>query len=215
CGADNHANLGVLHVMSVKLKYHQAFSEIVLNALLHLFMHKASSERFIPTKRSNEILVKFLKARVNRSGYAVCKKDIKVMIGVARKGGDLTARLFELNQMNLDYRAKFSQADELYILFNALCEQHGYESQLAQEGELVAETIYMTQEDIEAGFDEENRQIKPLPFWVKTDDPQRVVECVKLTSPYVATLEHTDEKEAVHFSLYREGMMPFQSALAS
>lgn len=201
--------------MSVKLKYHQAFSEVVLNSLLHFFMHKASSERFIPTKRSNEILVKYLKARANRPAYAVCKKDIKVMIGIARKGGDLTTKLFELNQMNLDYRAKFSQADELYILFNSLCEQHGYESQLAQEGELVSETVYMTQEAIESGFDDDNRQIKPLPFWVKTDDPQRVIECVKLTSPYAATLERTDEQGAVHFSLYREGMLPPPSALAS
>ncbi|EMQ2878802.1 DUF2913 family protein [Vibrio navarrensis] len=196
--------------MSLKLKYHQAFSEVVLHALLHLLMHKAGSERFLPTKRSNEILVKYLKARVNQPAYAVCKKDIKVMIGIARKGGDLMARLLELNQLNLDYRARFSQADELYLLFHALCEQHGYQSQLAQaqDGERLSETIYMSQEEIEVGFDDENRQIKPLAFWVKTDNPQRVMECVKLTPPYVATITRTDEHGVVHFCLSRESMMP-------
>lgn len=203
--------------MSLKLKYHQAFSEVVLHALLHILMQKAQSTRFIPSKRSNDILVKYLKAQLSRSRYSVCKKDIKTMIGIARKGGNLLVRLFELRQMNLDYRAKFSQADELYILFNNLCEQHGYSSMLALDGQLADEvsndTIYMTQKEIETGFDEENRQTKALNFWIKTLHPPRVVECVGLTSPYTATIKCTDEQGITHFILTRKDVV--KSALVS
>ncbi|RSD30399.1 DUF2913 family protein [Vibrio pectenicida] len=194
--------------MSFKLKYHQALSEVVLHALLHILMQKAQSTRFIPPKRSNDILVKYLKAQISRSKYSVCKKDIKTMLAIARKGGNLLVRLFEIHQMNLDYRAKFSQADELYILFNNLCEQNGYSSRLAPDGQqaddVSDETIYMTQKEIETGFDDDNRQVKALVFWVKTPEPQRVVECVSVTSPYVATIKHTDEEGITHFLLTRE-----------
>jgi hypothetical protein len=203
--------------MSLKLKYHQAFSELVLHSLLHIMMQKAQSTRFIPPKRSNDILVKYLKAQVSRPRYAVCKKDIKTMIGIARKGGNLLVRLFELHQMNLDYRAKFSQADELYLLFNTLCDQYGYPSRLAPDGHLADDvkddTIYMTQEEIETGFDEENRQTKMLSFWVKTPQPHRVVDCVNLIHPYVATIEQTDERGITYFTLSREDKMISSAAL--
>lgn len=191
--------------MSLKLKYHQAFSAVVVNALLHVLMQRAQSSRFMPTKRCNELLIKHLKGVLDRPEYALCKKEIKVMISLARKGGDLCARLFELNQLNQEYQAAFSQADELYILFHTLKEHHDYASQIGCEGDGGWEpnTLYMTQEEIASGFDDDNRQVNALTFWAKTINPQDIVNAVATVSPFFATVERRDEDGVTYFRLER------------
>lgn len=70
---------------------------------------------------------------MNQPTYAIGKKDIKLIMNIVRKGGNLLAKSLQFHQINLNYRAACSQVDQRYILFNTLGEQHGYESQRMSE----------------------------------------------------------------------------------
>ena len=64
-----------------KLKYHQAFTNLTTLALLHLYSYMEMSSRFVPIKKRNELLIKFLKTRLALPCNVIIKKDMKVLIG--------------------------------------------------------------------------------------------------------------------------------------
>ncbi|TOM93286.1 hypothetical protein CGH67_27980, partial [Vibrio parahaemolyticus] len=67
---------------------------MVTNALLHLLCKVSSTDRYVPTATRNEILVKYLKPKVADESLSNIKKDIKLMLNVARKkGGNLEMKL--------------------------------------------------------------------------------------------------------------------------
>lgn len=189
-----------------KLHYHRAMSAIVTHSLLHLYSQISNQKQFMPRQKRNELLVKFFKQRVDLKGYSIAKKDIKALIHTGRHAkADLESQLWKLNSLNLEAVKQFSEADELYILLNDLYHHCGYASQLVGN-DVQNGVIYMSQEEIEQGFDSNNRQLRTLRMRIKTDDcPQKLIDCAaKISAVLSVSFEH--EKDGVlHYNIDRVG----------
>lgn len=167
--------------MSRNLKHYQALDEIVTNALLALYLTMSQQGGYWTTKRRNELLVKFIKPKVKRPQFSTCKNELKTMLSIGRSvTGNLEQKMWGVNQLNLGYQAKFSQADELYIMLTEIFEQHQFPTMLEDPtNEMERDTLYMKEKSIEQGFDEDNNQIKPLAMTVKTHRLEALIEALK------------------------------------
>ncbi|GEK15399.1 DUF2913 family protein [Aliivibrio fischeri] len=162
-----------------KLKYHQIFTNLTTLALLHLYSHMDMSVRFVPIKKRNELLVKFLKKQMGLPCNAIIKKDIKVLIAQARKGNNIEKKLGELHKVNCQYGEKFTDADHLFILLTYLYEEHGFESTLDNPDiERESGVIYTDNELIDTSFNEQHILTKPLPLFIMMDEPSRLVDII-------------------------------------
>ena len=162
-----------------KLKYHQAFTELTTLALLHLYSYIDRESQFVPMKKRNERLNKFLKNQIALPCNAIIKKDIKVIIAQGRKGKSLEQKLGELHKVNCEYGEKFTDADHLFILLTYLYEAHGFESTLDDPSiERKAGVIYSNEETISRCFNDENVLTEPLPNFIIMDEPARLVDII-------------------------------------
>ena len=162
-----------------KLKYHQVFTNLTTLALLHLYSYMEMSVRFVPIKKRNELLVKFLKKQMGLPCNAIIKKDIKVLIAQARKGNNIEKKLGELHKVNCQYGEKFTDADHLFILLTYLYEEHGFESTLDNPDiERESGVIYTDNELIDTSFSDQHILTKPLPLFIMMDEPSRLVDII-------------------------------------
>ncbi|MGF1907435.1 DUF2913 family protein [Aliivibrio salmonicida] len=161
------------------IHYHRVFNEFTTDALLHLYSYIASSSRFMPKTKRNELLLKFFKQQIVLPRNVLIKKDIKLLVFVAKKGGNAEARLNELHQFNLDYNAKQTDAEVLNLLVYHLYEDHGFESML-DEQDLYRENkvIYTNQKALSTSFDEHNRFIAPLSFYIDSLSAAFLVQAI-------------------------------------
>ncbi|MFA0079360.1 DUF2913 family protein [Vibrio artabrorum] len=191
--------------MSKNLKHYQAISCLVTHALLALYFQIQNRQGYTPIKRRNDILVKFIKTQQKKAMYASLKKEMKTMLAIGRNPkGNLEARLHDINQLNLECKMKLTHADELYILFNHLFEAIGFSSQLADSKTLIEENIlYMSQLDIEEGFDDQNNQIKPLPMTVKTQRLEALIDHVNAHDGYSIEVVKVKD-DAISLLLHRK-----------
>lgn len=168
--------------MSSKLHYYQAINTITTHSLLHLLLSISDQKRFVPVKQRNQILVKWLKSQVQLKGCSPIKKELKDLIHIGRKAGtDLESKLWELLDSSNDMLATFTDADLLYILFTNLAEKYDYASCLINddESEFNEKTIYSSEKEIELGFDENNKQVQPIQIWVKSSEPEQMLEYLR------------------------------------
>ena len=162
-----------------KLKYHQVFTNLTTLALLHLYSYMEMSVRFVPIKKRNDLLVKFLKKQMGLPCNAIIKKDIKVLIAQARKGNNIEKKLGELHKVNCQYGEKFTDADHLFILLTYLYEEHGFESTLDNPDiERESGVIYTDNELIDTSFSDQHILMKPLPLFIMMDEPSRLVDII-------------------------------------
>ncbi|MFA0279992.1 hypothetical protein AB4489_26340, partial [Vibrio sp. 10N.222.55.F8] len=102
------------------------------------------------------------------------------------------------------FQARLSQADELYLMLTDLNEQHQFPSKLDHPDKASEEeTLYMTQSEIEEGFDKDNNQIKPLVMTVKTTRLKALIEAVQAQGVYRVEIEHVDDHEVIDLLLHR------------
>ncbi|CAK3965639.1 DUF2913 domain-containing protein [Vibrio crassostreae] len=160
---------------------------------------------FWTTKRRNELLVKFIKPKVKRPQFSTCKNELKTMLSIGRSGtGNLEEKLWDINRLNLEYQAKFSQADDLYIMLTELFEQHQFPSMLEDiEKEIERDTLYMKEKSVEQGFDEDNNQIKPLSITVKTNRLKLLIKALQAKGIYSVEIVSEDKGEVIHLLLHR------------
>lgn len=191
--------------MSQNLKHYQALNELVVHTLLALYSEISQQGGFWSVKRRNERLVKSIKPKLKLAQFSMCKKDMKTMLSIGRSPvGNLERRLWEINNLNLEYQAKFSQADELYIMLLDIDEHHQFYSQLEKtENTYEVDTLYMKRSEIEEGFDEFNQQIKPLAMTVKTSRLAALVEAIQSNGIYHLDVAHVDEFDVTHVRLHR------------
>ncbi|EKO3607014.1 DUF2913 family protein [Vibrio metschnikovii] len=177
--------------------YHNLHNLITL-ALLHLLCKVSSTRRFVPVTTRNEILVKFLKPKLKEPSLANIKKDIKLMINVARKkGGNLEKRLYELNsQAN---RTKLIGAEKLYSLLVHLYDVEGIESRLFEEGQDAEHgVLYMLEDQIEHGFDHEHKQVAPLSMIIQLERAPELIDSINEHGLFIAEMNewNTDTHQA-------------------
>ncbi|OCH41416.1 DUF2913 family protein [Aliivibrio fischeri] len=162
-----------------KLKYHQAFTELTTLALLHLYSYIDRTSQFVPMKKRNERLNKFLKSQMALPRNEIIKKDIKVLIAQGRKGMSLEKKLGELHKVNCEYGEKFTDADHLFVLLTYLYEAHGFESMLDDPDiEREKGIIYTDNELIDSCFSDEHVLSRPLPISIIMNEPERLVDII-------------------------------------
>ncbi|NWK15177.1 DUF2913 family protein [Vibrio parahaemolyticus] len=169
--------------------YYHNLHNVITHALLHLLCRVSVSTRFVPVATRNDILIKYLKPKLNDKSLSNIKKDIKLMLSVARKqGGNLEVRLHELNsQAN---RTKLVGAEKLYSLLVHLYDAEGIESRLFEEGsEAEPGIIYMLEEQIEHGFDQEHKQVTPLSLLIQLERAPELIDSINNHGLFLAEMK--------------------------
>ena len=191
--------------MNQNLQHYYMLEKLVTNSLTALYLEISTQKGYWTVKKRNDYLIKFLKSRSKMPKFAVCKKDIKAMLVVGRNAkGNLEKKLWELNQISLNYKANLTQADELYILLTDLFEQYQFPSLLEQgSNQRETDVIYMKEKRLEQGFDENNKQIKPLTMTVKTARLKELIDAVQAKGTYRVEVESEDEQGTVQLLIHR------------
>ncbi len=183
--------------------YYYNLSTLVTNALLHLLCKVSSANRHVPTVTRNEILIRYLKPKVADKSLSNIKKDIKLMLNVARrKGENLEMKLHELNKQAS--KAKLAGAERLYNLLVYLYDEEGIESRLFEEGnEAEPGILYMIEEHIEHGFDDNNKQVTPLSMLIQLERAPELINAINHHGYFIAEMkEWNAETHQAHILLH-------------
>ncbi|PNG71453.1 DUF2913 family protein [Vibrio vulnificus] len=170
-------------------EYYHNLHNLVTHALLHLLSKVSETTRHVPISTRNDILIRYLKPKVNSKALSNIKKDIKLMLNVARKqGGNLEMKLYELNsQAN---RTKLAGAEKLYSLLVHLYDVEGIESRLFEEGsETEPGILYMLEEQIEHGFDHEHKQVAPLSMLIQLEKAPELIDSINRHGLFLAEMK--------------------------
>lgn len=97
-------------------------------------------------------------------------------------------RLHELNsQAN---RTKLVGAEKLYNLLVHLYDAEGIESRLFEEGsEAEPGIIYMLEEQIEHGFDQEHKQVTPLSLLIQLERAPELIDSINNHGLFLAEMK--------------------------
>ncbi len=183
--------------------YYYKLNTLVTNALLHLLCKVATSKRYVPISTRNEILIKYLKPKVADKSLSNIKKDIKLMLSVARKkGGNLEMKLHELNVQAS--KAKLAGAERLYNLLVYLYDEEGLESRLFEEGnEAEPGILYMIEEHIEHGFDDSHKQVAPLSMLIQLERAPELIDSINHHGYFIAEMkEWNSETHQAHILIH-------------
>ncbi|WP_045500549.1 DUF2913 family protein [Vibrio hyugaensis] len=170
-------------------EYYHNLHDTVTHALLHLLSKVSTTNRHVLVQTRNDILIKYLKPKLKDKRLANIKKDIKLMLNVARKqGGNLEMRLHELNSKA--NRTKLVGAEKLYNLLVHLYDEEGIESRLFEEGsDAEPGIIYMIEEQIEHGFDQEHNQVTPLSMLIQLERAPELIESINHHGLFLAEMK--------------------------
>lgn len=178
-------------VMQIKkdFDYYRCLHSTITHALLYLLVHVSLSQRHLPTSKRNELLIKYLKPKLKERQHTMIKKDIKLMINVARqKGGNLERKLYELNDKVK--QTKVAGAEKLYSLLVFLYDQEGIESRLFDEQQQAEKgVLYMLEEHIELGFDADNNQVAPLSLLIESERAPELVPVINSHGCFIAEMK--------------------------
>lgn len=171
--------------------YYYCLKNTVTNALLYLLMTVAANPRHVPIAKRNELLIRYLKPKLNDKSLKSVKKDIKLMISTARaKSGNLERKLYELNERANQTLATDSGTEKLYHLLNYLHEHHGIDSQLFQPGQAPqTNTLYMLEEHIEHGFSDTEQQIAPLSMLIESERAPQLIDIINQQGAFSAEMK--------------------------
>ncbi|ARC95124.1 hypothetical protein B6A42_27325 (plasmid) [Vibrio coralliilyticus] len=174
-------------------EYYHNLHRTVTHALLHLLCHVSASQRYVPTVKRNEILVKYLKSKAKDKHLANIKKDIKLMLNIARtRNGNLEMRLYQLNEKA--NKTQVAGAERLYSLLTYLYDEHGIESRLFEEGsEPEPDILYMLGDHIEHCFDTDNQQIAPLSMLIQSESAPQLEAIIKQQGWFSAEMKEWNE----------------------
>ncbi|EIA0806499.1 DUF2913 family protein [Vibrio vulnificus] len=174
--------------------YYYNLNTLVTNALLHLLCKVSASKRHVPISARNEILIKYLKPKVTDKSLPNIKKDIKLMLNVARKkGGNLEMKLYELNEKAS--KAKLAGAEKLYHLLVYLYDEEGIESRLFEEGSKAESGIlYMIESHIEHCFNAENKQVAPCSMLIQLERAPELIDTINRHGYFIAEMKEWNEE---------------------
>lgn len=186
-------------------RYRNGLSKVVNNSLLHLYMSMSESSKYLPTKKRNELLLKFLKPMQQQVEFKSIKSELKKFILLARKNNaNLESKLLELHSLISDNNNNAENAQQLFGLIDALHDNHRIDVKFvdsAQKGK--QETLYILYEHIEYGFDKNGRQIAPISLFYQGQKSDEVFATLSSTAHFNAERkESNDERHQSHFILH-------------
>lgn len=185
--------------------YHDVLSDVVDNALLHLYCKVSASVRFVPTIKRNEILVRYLKPKLKSPKYKPIKVELKTMIGIGRnREGNLEKKLLELNQLANKHRQKATDAHLLFQLMELLDTEYKFASKLFNPDVLsVSDVIYILPEHIDNCFTDEGKQVAPVSLFIESDRTKELLLAINNSELFYTELKEWNElKKQAHILLH-------------
>lgn len=159
--SSSNGNLWELSKMSEP--YEKLLQSTFQNALLHLYVTCSEGAGYVPLKRRNEILIRFLK-KGRADKFKVLKKEITRMLHIGRSGHDMEACIKSLlaSVKSTDFKV-----DRMVELVNVLeryaNDGNGVFYDIAEDGAANAvNTIKIHRHTIETAFDDEGNNVKPI-----------------------------------------------------
>ncbi|WP_227992832.1 MULTISPECIES: DUF2913 family protein [Shewanella] len=187
------------------MAFNTLVSDLVDNALLHLYFSVEETSRFIPMSKRNEILVRYLKPKLKDNHYRQIKRELRGLLAIGRSAkGDLETRLVEVRKVYQDPEKRSTDVHKLFDLLKILrCEQ-GLGNQLVNENdEGVAEFIYMLEEDVAHAFNQVGEQVAPVSLFLGSNRIHDVIEVVERTGVFSAELQPlTEDTQQGHILLH-------------
>lgn len=174
-------------------EYYHKLHNTITHALLYLRFQILVNERFIPIKSRNELLVKFLKPKLNDKALSCIKKDVRLMISTARKkGGNLELKLYDLNEKA--NQTTLAGTDKLYSLLVYLYDEEKLESRLVDEKkEAEPNVLYMIEDHIGHCFDDDGKQIAPLSMLIQSKRAPGLIDVINQHGWFVAEMKEWNE----------------------
>ncbi|MCG9657235.1 DUF2913 family protein [Vibrio mediterranei] len=170
-------------------QYYHALHTLITHNLLHLLCQVSLSSRYVPTAKRNEILLKYLKPKLNARSLSHIKKDVRLMIQTARhRQGDLERKLYQLNDKA--NHTKLIGAEKLYSLLVYLYDTEGLESQLFEEGSQAKPGIlYLVEEQIEHCFDSNQGQVAPRSMLIQLERAPELIDNINHHGYFIAEMK--------------------------
>lgn len=202
---ESHCRLFASTDMQIKkdFEYYENLHTLICHALLHLLGQVAQSDRHVPVSTRNEILVRFLKPKLKQRTLANVKKDIRMMIQVARsKSGNLEQKLYLLNTKS--NQTKLAGAESLYSLLVYLYDELNVESRLFdKEAPIEPGVLYMLEEHLEHCFDNTDQQVAPLSVLIQSEQASELLPHIEQHGQFRAEMkEWQAEQHQAHILLH-------------
>ncbi len=157
--------------LTLKTQQHvDLVNKISTDALLHLYLHVASTTRFVPLAKRNEILNKYLKAKLKLARNKLIKNDLKPVVALAKNGDSIEKalnKLLAITSVTDENLLELPHTDRLFKFLSKLHDDAKIQSLIYKEGEeLEVSALYVKEVDVDSCFSDDAKQINPLPFVV-------------------------------------------------
>jgi hypothetical protein len=141
---------------------------LVSNALIHLYLSISDSKGYTTLAKRNDILSRYLKSFVANPTYKGVKKDIKLLLIVAKKG-NLEQKLKELNErcVAVDSGSDLNRILSLFTLIRKTDFWH-VEVIDGSAGEGKPNVLYVLRDHLNYCFDDSGAQTAPLSGFIQT-----------------------------------------------
>lgn len=150
--------------------FHKQLSDVLTNALLHLYLEVTKSDKFVPTQTRNQIILKYIKPLVKDRRYALVKKKLKTIALMKPAGESIEKRLIQITE---SYQSVVNPNDS-EKLFRVLThmEKGGIQSILTDKDDMDDLDVLMVSEtQVSESFDNDGSMLKPLSLFIRTDHP--------------------------------------------
>ncbi|MDB1122698.1 DUF2913 family protein [Vibrio algarum] len=143
------------------------FFDVVCHTMLNLYMEIAYSKRYIPPNKRSQILLKYLKHAMKRSGYKSVKNDIRGLIYFGRKNDlGFEAKLIEIQNLSERHPVNDSSSSDLSNftqLLKALDSICSVSEEPLNVNELVLrQKLYLNQQNLVNAFNEKGQLISKI-----------------------------------------------------
>ncbi len=160
-------------------RYH-LLSNLIDDAILHLYITLSETSRFTPRLKRNEILVRYLKPKIKSSQYKIVKKELKDLVTLGRRpAGNLEAKLIEFRYLRATAPKKKTSLNKLFDLLTILEDEHRLGNQFFNEGESIEpNSIYICEENIDYAFNQAGEQLYPLSLYLALSCVNKAVKVI-------------------------------------
>lgn len=177
--------------------FHKQLSDVLTNALLHLYLEVTKSQKFFTTQARNQIIIRYIKPLVKDRRYALVKKKLKTIALMKPAGESIEKRLIQI----VDSYQSVINPNDSEKLFRVLThmEKSGIHSMLTESDDMDDQDILMVSEaQIAESFDADGLLLKPLTLFIKTEHPDVIERELSVLGFFSISTSTTPEKTPMY-----------------
>lgn len=190
------------------LDYHIQIQTLVENTLLNLYFFvdnykKTKKVKHVKIEIRNKAITDFLKSQQKMPCYNLIKKDIKVLIN-AKKLGSIEKQLIDLYKPNIK---KETDVEKFLGLVNSFEDSCFSVELIDEKPEQKNDTLFILKEHIEYCFDDNDNQIEPVSFLIKTKLIEKFEHILNLQEYFKYKLvQSSNENFNYHYFIYSDAI---------